>query len=254
MLKLEKVAKTRELNAILREKPTLFSYSFMVALSYALFCHLVALCLFQISPFKISYEASILAPVQVASDFLFPDAMQQISLQYEDQDPIPDHLLAPMYIPEQLPALATISFEEKPKMLILPMTHDNPFLAMENEASIWQGFHFLPEDSKHEPLLVQTSGEIADMEVAVKTETFVEILKQLSLKNPSLRRMEPYSFQFAVQIDQKRGEVFWWESQHDEVHAELNRLAIQILESLSFKMESSRFLDRGFIEITITLS
>src|SRR5262245_51257714 len=129
MLKLERIAKTDEINVLIRSKPSLLNRPFLYALTYAILFHLSALLIFQIAPFKLGYQQSLFPPVRVASEVPSSIGIYATNAM-QDDDMIPSYLIAPLPPIPELP-----SFEDGP--LVRNMEYiqqsnplSNPFLAL----------------------------------------------------------------------------------------------------------------------------
>lgn len=252
MLKLERIARSQELNVSLRDKPSFLSHSFLLALSYALFSHLLALLLFQISPFKISYEASIIPPVLVASDFMSGDYMQGVTAHYYDQSIVPDYLILPSRPVVQLPLAVR---ESSPLKKDSTMYHDltrNPFLRLEDEIALGRVSDLFGDSVDPSPLVVRSSGDIAERKMWRKKDD-QSAIEAFALRQPELRSRIPYYFFFAVEVDQRTGEIFWWERQSEAGVPKLDALAIEVLKNLRFETYEDHLIESGHIEIVIAL-
>jgi hypothetical protein len=249
MLKLEKAAKTRELNVILRDKPALMSRTFLVALSYALFCHLGAVLLFQVSPFKISYEASVISPVMVASDF-FSDH-QQVTVHYDEHGQVPDYLLAPRAKPSQLPA-----FDQKTDPIAMDIVKPlslskSEFRTLEDRIEVQPMINIFPAATKKSPFAVHASGVIADKEIVINNQLSLEKIEKFAAMNPSMKLNSPYYLSFSVMVEQNKGEIIWWEAHNENIDPKVYWLMISLLEDLRFEKDSQKIIENGTIELTI---
>lgn len=253
MLKLEKVAKTRELNVILRDKPSLLNQTFLLALGYALLCHIFAVVIFQISPFKIGYEASIIAPVHVASDFL-SDPNQKVSIQYDELSLVPDYLPVPKLKPPKLPAM-TYKNEILTKITIKHTEPSkNAFLALEDKLEMQPLVNLFQENTINaDPISLSLSGSIANQHLSNDIDILYSKIKRFGTENYSLKSKTPYHFDFAVMIDQSQGEIFWWESRHEITNPKLRWLIESLLKDLRFEKAPFYNVEKGNIEITIHL-
>ncbi len=250
MLKLEKVAKTRELSVILRDKPALMSRSFLVALCYALFCHLFALLLFQISPFKISYEASIISPVLVASEF-FSDPHQQISVHYDENSIVPDYLIVPRMMPSKLPAVLRQSDLVSKDIIKPEIASKSAFVALEDRIEIQPMINILSPKTKNSPFHAKASGIIAERDVIINQEQSRGKIERFALLNPSTKLNSSYNLTFSVMVEQSQGEIIWWEAQNENNDPKIYWLMISLLENLGFEKGSHQTIEKGKIELTI---
>lgn len=253
MLKLEKVAKSRELNVILRDKPTLFTRSFLMAFGYALFCHFFALFIFQISPFKISYQPSLIPPVLVASDFNPSDPNHYVTAFFDQENHIPEYLIPPQFKTNRLPDIAKkIIYVENAK-IIHYRSFEQPF-SLENNIEIQPLVNHFTTVKKTAPFSVSASGGISDSALIVDKENIDAVLKRFATYNPSLHSNIPYHVVFSVMVNQENGEIFWWKTISGKTDGSILWLAISLLQNLSFERGLSHSFANGNIELTINLS
>lgn len=243
MLKLEKIAKSRDLNVLLRSKPTLLTIPFLCAFGYALFIHLAALLLFDIAPFRAAFQSSIFAPVNVSIDLPL-STIYAAPLEGAKQDDIPAYLAAP-----------------QPKLPQLPIQMEESLLSLsENEAS-WQetqtfmslesALFFnefdLPSPTQPNPLAIYLSGQVSKLKVQPMASALTEnYLPSLSGTLPDYLH-----FLFQIKVDTASGEICWWQQINgDETsHA---KLAVEILKNIRFLPESTADFLPGEVEIVLT--
>lgn len=250
MLKLEKIAKTRDLNIILRDQPTFFSKTFLLALAYALLLHLAALLLFHIPSFVIPDANLISPPVYVMSELPDNLMIKDLSLSLSAPE-IPAYLIAPQ---PQMPALLPAAWQPA-AINVSGMrqgayeVHDNPYLAIENELLVPLSEELLAGPAAQSPLSIYVSGPLA-ASVWHSSISFEAALHTLS-KHPSLQNGTPYRFIYDVLVDRSKGTIFWWEVHHADNNKILQELAVTILQQMEFEGDQTQFVASGRIEIVI---
>lgn len=252
MLKLEKVAKTLELNVILRNKPALLTRTFLIALGYAVGCHCFALLLFHISPFKISYQASLIPPVYVASDFFPSDPLQHISVHFDEESYVPDFLIAPRTMPATLPAMRHQA-EPAAKIVLKPVKAMEHSFALENQIDVQPLTNLFRQKKTQEPLSVVASGGLAERKLVVESAKTKakDLIHQFALRYPSLTSAGPCKVVFSVMVEQDKGEIFWWEPRNENLDSSIVWLAISLLQNLRFEKGVARSIESGDIEMTL---
>lgn len=240
MLKLEKIAKSRELSVLLRSKPTILTFPFLCALGYALLIHIAALFLFQISPFKVTYQQSLFAPVRVATEMPIHHGVLSTNLQFEEQEPIAEYLIAPLPLTPTLPK----AYQMLAKINRAEMEQNNTF----NAHLPLEGFFFdnletplAMESQSYQVLAIYLSGPISEY----------------SLKNKDVETLDPqpqltYRILFSVKVNQSNGEIFWWDLREAPDSKQLQNEAINVLKSLQFAPQSTPDFLSGGIEIVMT--
>lgn len=251
MLKLEKIARTRDINVCLRDKPVFLNKTFFVALGYALGFHLSALLLIQISAFKVGYQESIFLPAFVATDF--KDAIDIRGLQIDSEDQIPFFFLPPAAaLPDMMPFRETsICFQERHQQKLLRREH--ALLSVENHMEMHFEDSFFADPPPIAPVVIAISGMLADNFLLHKEE-HEEELAQLVLQKKIHDLSVPQRFLFHVQVEDLEGEVFWWELVESSGEELCYEYAVAILKSLRFQLPSQSFAQKGDIEISFNLS
>jgi hypothetical protein len=250
MLKLEKVAKSRDFNVILRHKPSLLSYYFLLALSYALFCHLIALILFDVGAFKVSYNATILPPITVASDKVFIG----VTSDWGSQKPLPSYLIPPSSPLPQLPVIA-MEIPRPQEISKQDDSSENLFLALEDKIEVDPLTNLLSEKKGRRNFLIRCCGGLNESNIIINEELIAKDIPNFLKANPSLHSSDPYQFYFSVAIEEQSGQIFWWDChQASTENKELRSLAIHVLKQLRFDQQSLHAVNSGNIEISILLN
>lgn len=249
MLKLEKIARTREINVSLRDKEGFFNRTLLFALACALVIHGGALLLFHIAPFKIGYDESIFPPVVVATEF--PDPANKVTAHLDEDEPIPPYVVAPLPKQTWPPQMPTHALARQMEYIQQQSVLTNPFLPLENDTRIDDhSIHFSgPRD--HAPIKIYVSGSLGDLTL-VNQDTYEEELTELTSQSQKVKSAVPRRYIYTVQVEHDSGEVFWYELKHSEEDGELKKLAVDILKSLRFAPVRSLFVSSGEVEIVIT--
>lgn len=247
MLKLEKVAKTNELSVLVRVKPTLLTTPFLLALSYALFVHTAAFFIFQISPFRIGYQQSLFPPVRVATEVPFHDGVYATNEHFEEEEPIAPYLIAPSPFKPQLPTAQAIPIIRNTEYIKQKNPLSNPFLSLEKLLEIDIDRSELASSSVYIPLSVQLSGSLADLSFEFGT---LDKIFEMHREQP----YRTYHFLFSAQLDQKNGELFWWDLKVGENDTQAENYALDILRGLRFTPKIRSGFLSGEVSIALTLA
>lgn len=235
MLKLEKIAKTQEIGIILRDKPFLLTKTFSLAFGCALFIHLGAFTIFHISPFKIGYSESIFPPAIVAADLPFRGNGNNLSIQLMEEA-IPSYLIAPTIpIPE-----LSLQLQEN----AIPGGFSlHPFLSLEDNVGIQQTDTLFQKSGPKLPVKIHLSAGLANKAY----DNNEELLKIITEPISSITSEQ--SFLFTVQIEQRTGQIFWWEEKTIHASKDAHQQAIKILKNLRFDTDQEGFVELGNVEI-----
>lgn len=249
MLKLEKIARTRDINVCIRHKPSFFSRNFFVALGCATAVHLSGIFLFHISPFKLNYKESLFLPTFVATDLMPEEMLDTCSLTLESQEKVPWYMLPPetalpnmqALVDHHLPAPAGLWKEYVNTALV--------FEAMSKEIKLQALPAFadpLPESS----VSIHISGPLAASLLVQRHINEDQLIALIgSVKDLTLARR----FMFKVQVDAHTGEIFWWDLAKKVGESDFQDYAIAILDSLRFQLPTQTFIQQGEIEIAFNL-
>ncbi len=241
MLKLEKIAKTRELNILLRTRQTFLSVTFLCALGYALLIHFGALFIFKIAPFQVNYQQSLFPPVRVATELPIQRGVYSSNQHFEEQEPIPAYLVAPLPTGPTIPMARMIPVLNK-ESITQKIAFNTPFFPQE-------------EISEKEILASKTNAKIYELIDFHISGALVELLELSPLTNISQEiksdAKDTYRIYFKVQVDQTNGEIFWWEIKEDPEDKKLQNYAIEALKSLKFAPQKAPDIVSGEIEIVM---
>lgn len=221
MFKLERVAKSDQLNVLIRPKSKILTRPFLFALTYAVFIHLLALLVFQITPLKIDYNLFILPQVKVATDISFLNGIYTAELSTEEEN-IPAYLIAPMLQSPSLPTLQNATLMKNMEYIKQSNPLSNPFLALEQ---IYAQDINLDSPAKGKSPLIQLSGPISNLHF-VYNEPAV---------SHEAHQSATHHFLYSVQLDTKNGELFWWDLKAGERDVNAQKYAVHILKNLVFE-------------------
>ncbi|MBA3603287.1 MAG: hypothetical protein H0W50_06535 [Parachlamydiaceae bacterium] len=241
MLKLEKIAKTRELNILLRARQTFLSVTFLCALGYALLIHFGALLIFKIAPFQVNYQQSLFPPVRVATELPIQRGVYSTNQHLEEQEPIPTYLIAPLPTDPSIPKARMIPIVSK-ESIAQEIDFITPFFPQE-------------EILEKEILALKNDAKIYELLDFHVSGALVELLELSTLTNkrPQIKtaKNETYRVHFQVQVDQTNGEIFWWEIKESPEGEKLQNYAIEALKSLKFAPKKAPDIVSGEIEIVM---
>ena len=209
MLRLTKSSRGTHIHLSYRQKENLFNASFLKALAWAFLVHLLGLGLFHIQPFKFvsSYRFS---PVTVQTNFNSTTLTRVIEAPHSEELTAP-----PFNVPELVP----------------PFSFDPPlewadFSTIEQRRSI----PFPIEQVERKRVWMKISGSLADQKLLQFPS---ELHEHIHTRVDS----DPIHLQYKVYIDERSGEVFWYELQHDPQ-------ALRAPKEITSQSETERKLSR----------
>lgn len=238
MLKLEKISKTRELSVLLRAKPTLLTGSFRIALAYAVFVHLLAFLLFKIAPLSMKFQYTLFPPVNVAVDGLVSHGVDVV---LENEEPIPEYLLLPKQGIPELFVDMTNFMRNHTEYIPWQSPLDDPFLAFQHQVE----FPTEPEADAASSMSIHLTGGITELSLAKESD-----IKRNAL---GLEGKQPHRYVFRVLVEQKQGEIFWWEFIDTESSKTQLTEALNILDMLKFVPLSEPGILSGKVEVMVML-
>jgi hypothetical protein len=225
MLKLEKRSQLSGLAIRLRERERFFEARFLQALAIALMLHCGALLLFHVTPFTFS-STFVFSPVQVQSDHPLPSlsvfATPDIDENEELHPPPPPRIPTLDWI--TLPYESTLS----PSLTIDP--HAFQFM----EERLWPTWHSpLSLKLEEPPIQLIISGDLAELPL-VASDPLLDDRQSISFHS------SPSYVTYQVQLDEKTGEIFWYERMESSRVATLDHLTENILLNLRFSPSESK--------------
>src|SRR5262245_49532502 len=230
MLKFERISKSLDLNITLRKRDPLFNRSMLQALAIALGIHLVAIFCFPVVSSKFRGSLRMLTPVRVTADRAHP-ADGPISSEIEKEEslgylwPPSTRSFALSSLPEMTPYLSDDPRILSPSVLEEELRH--PILALLD-----------PKPEFDKPLTVRISGPLSQYKRIHSTH--------LSL--PSLPE-GVYRVSFQVAMENRTGEIFWYDCQELPSNEKILRLAEYILKNMRFENVEEGFVTSGEIEM-----
>ncbi len=240
MLKLEKLSNALGLTLRLRERENFFNPQLLKALAIALFLHLGGLLLFHVSPFQFS-SSFVFPPIQVQSDHALSHAIStKITLNAPEQEefPFPPLRLLP-------PAIDWIHMPLESSL--------EPSLALNlntlqyREENVWPIWHSPLSIPLEEPLIQLTiAGDLAEYPLQ-SSDPKLNQMHRLSEDSPLYHEVI-----FQVQLDGRKGEIFWYERVHSSGNKKMDRLAEQMLLSLRFASPKTKEFVSGKLHFAIS--
>lgn len=224
----------------LRKQEPFFNQLFLQALGIAVMIHLVGFCSIQIKSFKIINSEPERPPVIVNASI---DRQENSTQVYLDSEVIRRRYpLEPKGSTPELPKMLTRQAALKSattieKNFLVP----TPFSKIEEQYVLPVSFSLTQKVLS--PIDIHISGPLANQTLIhngtqnLKTEKIQDQLKE--------QRMA----KFAVQTEEKTGQIFWYELIQSTENADLDRLAEQIIEKMRFQQKVGHFIATGAIEI-----
>lgn len=244
MLKLA-YSRKRNVRIITHDKESRFSSDLIRALGIAIFLHIAGFIIFNIQDVD-TPELKIIAPISVRTESgsgnTSDDGENIASIQ------IDKHGLLPRYIAE--PEMSLPSLPEMPKMAL-----DNKIMHTREDQSL--GGHFsqieyeTAVDKEQLSFLrdqktcnVHVSGGLADLSL-LPYNIDPQYLIEISQNSPGQFRTI-----FAVKVENKTGEIFWYTQQQPSKLQRINKLAEKILRQLRFTPSRNTLITEGTVEFT----
>lgn len=235
MLKLEKTSDLSGLAICIRERERFFEPRLLKALAIAFFLHIGALILFQVTPFYFSSKF-VFPPIQVQ----FDPPVQGISAlasSYTEEE-----LLLPPPL-SFIPTLDWISFSQE--STLIPSLNFDLHALQSLEERVQPKWHEPISLKLEEPRIqLDISGDLAEI--------------PLIASDPLLNQMQPRSLQgsptyvaYHVQLDEKTGEIFWYERFQSSKEAAINHLTEKILLNLRFASPTSKEPVKGSLHFVV---
>ncbi len=219
MLKLEKTSQLSGLTVRLRERERFFEPRLLKALAIALFLHCGALFFFHVTPFNFS-STFIFPPVQVQSMQPVQTVSTIVSIHMEN-----DENLQPPPI-NLIPTLDWIPLS-KPTTLLTSLPLDLQTFQMLEER-VWPTWQEPLSLELQEPIVqLNISGDLAELPL-MTSDPLLNQLQSFSLLS------SPVYVTYQVQMNEKTGEIFWYDRLQSSGIADIDRLTERILLNLRF--------------------
>jgi hypothetical protein len=238
MLKLEKTSNLSGLVIRMRERERFFEPCLLKALAIALFLHISALTLFHVTPFYLPSTFTF-PPIQVQSDQPIQAISALVSSYPEEEELSPPPL-------SLVPTLDWVSFSQE-SMLIPSLSFDLHAL-QSLEERVWPKWQEPLSLKLEEPRIQLTiSGDLAEL--------------PLIASDLLLNQLQPISHQelaayvtYQVQLDEKTGEIFWYERTQSSAKANIDYLTEKILLNLRFASPASHEIVKGAVNFVVLAS
>lgn len=255
MLRLEKVSRNREIHISLRAKEHRFNRSFIIALCLAISLHLSAAFIFHIGPFKIFDGGLILPPAMVTAEIEndFDRDVENQAVAQIDNEGIPQrYLLMPKLSTLTLPKIAEPSVFKEIEFIKEKDPTFNPFLKIERDL---QQIYFVKDEPPKEyiPIQIFVSGSLDQNNFLRDDLEMKEFFSLFFPKKNSSSYLKYYRVLYAVQVESKTGQVFWFEAKEKSDVEEMNHIAEKMIKNMRFKKEEKSFVSLGEIEIHFTV-
>lgn len=238
MLKLEKGTKLAGLTLRMRERERFFEPRLLKALTIAIVLHFGALSLFHVTPFYFS-STFIFPPIQVQSEQPLVQGISVLATPQWEEEFLPPPL-------QLIPPLDWISFSQE--SILAPSLPLDLHALEPLEERVWPKWE--------EPLILKLEEP--------RVQLFISgDLAKLSLVSidPLLQEKQPVSFQesplyvtYQVQLDEKTGEIFWYERTESSQNPSIDHLTEKILLNLQFSPLSPKELVEGTLHFVILSS
>ncbi len=244
MLKLEKVAKTREINITLRPRTSFFTKSFKEAFLWALGMHLAAGFLFTVQLIRISENIKVFLPAYVESE-LGSALNNQVIAELEREKIFSHYIGEP---PDAKPEFSVFSGGSEVTTSLASLKEnstENPFLKSE----FWLMAPELPLLKKSsnlpKPIKIEVSGGLEKYPILKEGWDTIEV--------STLKKMKPHGYKasYNVRLDLQTGRLFWIEPLLLDKSKISDLLAEKILAEIQFEvLDSSEAVASGVVEIT----
>lgn len=240
MLKLEKTAKSSTLTLRLRDRDLFFNRQLLKALGIALLLHLSGLLLFHVSPFSLSSNV-IFPPVEVHSDQPIAGASSLITTHHWDEDTLPPPPL------QLIPHMNWVA--STPTSLLMPEVALNIDVLQNLEERHWPVWQTSLTTELEEPLIrMSTSGDLANYAVVTADPS-------LDIKVPLKSVSGSYaSVAYEVLLDERRGELFWYERIQSNGNEKVDELTEKILLNMRYAVRRSGETVGGILNFTVAAS
>lgn len=223
MLKLEINSKTHDISVRLHQEEASLNSIFLTALGIAISIHLIAFFMFHIELFKIA-PTTFFVPVDVQMIQNSSTALvnnTNIDALLDGIVPPPPKIIA------SFPDIPLVTWGEE----LTPF--NSPIMPLADNS-----FYLLHQSS---PFLlvfpsarIYLSGKLSSKKIIYADN---DILERFFIKHGPLASTRVHYF---VRLNEKTGQIFWYERQSSSFNEEINQLAEKILVSLQFELDPKR--------------
>lgn len=238
MLKLEKTSNFSGLTIRMREQERFFEPRVLKALAIAIILHMGTLLLFDVTPFYLSSTFTF-SPIQVQSEPP-PQGVSALVSSYMEEDEL-SHLPLPI-----IPALDWIFFSQE--SILTPSLAFDIYALQSLEDRLWPKWEEPLSIKLEEPgIQLVISGDLAQI--------------PLLTIDPLLNQMQPISFHeasayatatYQVLLDEKTGELFWYERTESSTIPTIDQLTESILLNLRFVSAEMKAPVEGALHFFVT--
>lgn len=237
MLKLEKTSHFSGLRVRLRERERFFEPRLLKALAMALIFHSGALLLFHVAPFDLSSTFRF-PPVQVNSILDQQQGISVTALVHPEEN---EEILSPPF--SIIPALDWNFFSQNSTLISTPHLDTYTFQSLEEH--LWPKWYEPLSLRLEEPYIqLIISGDLADLSLIASDP----LLNQMQPFSPSL---SPVYVTYQVQMDEKTGELFWYERIESSGIEAVDRKTEKILKNLRFAIREPLELVSGSLNFIV---
>lgn len=253
MLKLEKTSRTHDIMVSLRDRDSRFNRTFLTAFAIAAGLHLAAGVLFSIRPFLLGSSELILPPVAASADLT---AMQEEKdniavAQLDKGDRLPRTILEPPYSKPIIPEIPPSAVSRKREYVMKTEPAALSFALLEEE-------FFTPDflanapTKEYIPLTISISGQLASRGLeTMHDDSLAPLTKPVPCHGANPRQ---FRAQYAVEVENRSGRVFWYEPQNEIEDPACKQLAENVLQKLRFHPSDQSFVTPGEVEIVFNMS
>jgi hypothetical protein len=235
MLRLEKTQHLG-LTVSLRAQQGFFEPRLLKALAIALILHCGALFFFHVIPFSIN-TTFIFPPVEVHSENPLEGVSTFVASYLEENEE---------FLPPPVPLMTGLDgfFTQHPSILHPPLILD-PFAFQSLEEKLWPKWHDSLSLKLEEPRIrLVISGDLATLSL-VATDPL------LNQTQPISSTSFPIYVTYQVQLDEKTGELFWYERLDSSGLTTIDQLTEKILLNLRFSTVESNESLKGTLNFVV---
>jgi len=242
MLKIEKDSIKDSLSIQYKKRDSLFTPSFVTALSIALLIHIIPLFLFDISSINLNYPSLILPPITVQIEQSSSNNINAntTSSEIERRRLAKKKALIPPYSTIEFPKIDAYSTD---------LTIDLPLYKLDDLDhfdQIESSFMVNTENpiaiiTTHPEYEVVACGPLCDHLIPINSPNTVSAIHSKIKKERLI---------FSTDVDKKTGKVIWFEKISGSNNNATLQHASEILKSLHFVFTKKNIISKGVIEIT----
>lgn len=239
MLKLEKTSKTSGPTLRFRDRDRFFEPQLLKAMGIALMLHIGGLILFHVSPFTIS-STFVFPPIEVQSDQPIEGATTLLTFHEKDEEDIPPPPL------RLVPSMDWTGLPTESKLMPEIALNINALDSLEER--VWPIWQPSPSVDLKGPLIKLTiSGNLAEQKV-IRSDPMLDKMVSLNVKS-----LSHVYVTYHVQLDERKGELFWHERIQSSGVEDVDRLTEKILLNLKFTTPTPREPVEGTLNFAVVV-